>query len=129
MKFIISLSLNLLLLLVFTTAPISYVWACSGKDKCKKETTEHASKSKCEKDCCKKSCSDSKNKKKGCCGGDCSCSVSTLIMADLPKRLSIDKVLLRPVFIVKNDFFFKQIFPKSTFQDIWQPPRAFLSIG
>jgi hypothetical protein len=115
-----------MLLFVFTTVTTTSTWAC-GKENHKKET-QHK-KSKCQKDCCKKSCSDSNNKKKGCCGGDCSCSVSTLIMADLPKQLSINNVLLRPVFIVKSAFFFKQVFPKFTFQDIWQPPRTVLSIG
>lgn len=104
------------------------VWACSGKNKCTKEITEHKAKSKCQKDCCKKPCSDSKNKKKGCCGDDCSCSPIIIVMGDLPNPLSFDDVPFYPVFSIKNAFFYKQAFPKSSIQDILQPPISVLSI-
>lgn len=106
----------------------SSVWACGGKDKCKKETTKHKAKFKCQKDCCKKPCSDSKNKKKGCCGDDCSCSSIITIVGDLPKPLFIDNAHFYPVFNVENAFFYKQVSPKSPIQDILQPPISVRSI-
>lgn len=123
MKFIFSISLNFILLLVFTTTPATSMWAC-GKDKCKKEVAH--TKSTCEKECCKKPPSDSK--KKNCCGGDCSCSVSIAFSADLPKQLPLDTWLSRPVFVLKTVFSYKEAFSKSTIQDIWQPPITSLSI-
>ena len=128
MKFILSISLNIILLFVFTTMTTNSAWACSGKGKCQKETTEHISKSKCKKDCCKKPCSESKKSKKGCCGNDCSCSPTITNIGDLPKPLSIDNVRFYPVFSIKNAFFYKQAFSKSTIQDILQPPITVLSI-
>ena len=110
----------------------SSVWACGGKDKCKKETTEHTNeykskpqskcKSKCQKDCCKKPCSDSKNNKKGCCGDDCSCSPVITIMGDLPIPLFLENARFYAVFNIKNAFFYKQSSSKSAIQDILQPP-------
>jgi hypothetical protein len=124
MKFIISISLNILLLLVFTTAPTTSTWACGG-DKCKKETTEH--KSKCQKDCCKKPSSDSKKNKKGCCGDNCNCSVSITVMADMPTQLPLSiSTNFCPIFIEKRPFFYKRAIIQSTIQDIWQPPITFL---
>ena len=126
MKFILSISLNVLLLLVFTAATTSCAWACGGKDNCKKETTEH--KTKCQKDCCKKEHSDSKKNKKGCCGDDCSCSPIVTIVADLPKVLFTDNANFYPIFCIKNAFFYKQASPESTIQDILQPPISVLAI-
>lgn len=116
-------------------------WACGGKGKCQKEVTEHKTKtkyqkevteqktkSKCPKDCCKKPSSDSKNKKKGCCGDNCSCSSIITIVGDLPKPLSIDDAPFYPVFNVENAFFYKQVSPKSPIQDILQPPISVRSI-
>ncbi|MBL7818922.1 MAG: hypothetical protein JNL70_28235 [Saprospiraceae bacterium] len=125
MKFIVSISLNCILLFVFTTVTTPPIWAC-GKDKCKKESVQHLS--NCQKDCCKKSCSDSKKKKKGCCGGDdCSCSPNLVVIADLPDALPII-LTKRPITIQENSFFFISSFPKSSIQDIWQPPITVLSI-
>ncbi len=126
MKFILSILLNILLLLVFTTVPTTYTWAC-GKDNHKKETSQYRNTSKCQKECCKKSCSNHKNKKKKCCGDNCNCAVSLTVIGDMPTPLQIDNLTIRPVFIVKRAFFFKQSFPKSTVQDIWQPPIIALS--
>ncbi len=124
MKFIVSISLNLILLFVSTTITITSSWAC-GKDNHKKETQYRTS--KCQKDCYQNCCSSSKNKKKKCCGDNCMCSASVMLVADLPKQLTIDNFPTRPVFIVKRAFFFKQAFSKSTIQDIWQPPIIALS--
>jgi hypothetical protein len=127
MKFIFSISLQFLLLLVFTTAPSSRAWACGGQDKCAKETTEH--KAKCQKDCCKKPNSESKKNKKGCCGDNCTCSVSITVMADLPTQLPLSNVpVFCPIFVEKRAFFFKKSVIQSTIQDIWQPPITVLSI-
>lgn len=106
----------------------SSVWACGGKDKCKKETTKHKAKSKCQKDCCKKPCSDSKNNKRGCCGDDCSCSPIVTVMGDLPIPLPIDNARFYHGFSIKNAFFYKEASPKSTIQDILQPPITASSI-
>ena len=125
MKFIVSISLHFMLLFVFTTAPMGHVWAC-GKNKAAKEGVQH--KPKCQKECCKKPCSNSKNKKKGCCGDDCQCAVSVLLLADLPKPFSFFNLSIQPVLIQKNAFFYKQVFSKSTIQDIWQPPITRLSV-
>jgi hypothetical protein len=125
MKFIVSISLHLVLLFVFTTVTTSSAWAC-GNHKPKKETAKAPS--KCAKDCCKIPCSDSKNKKKNCCGDNCTCPVSLTVMADLPKQLLIQAVLIRPVFMVKSVFFYQKTFSKSTVQDIWQPPITVLSV-
>lgn len=126
MKFIVSISLNVMLLLVFTISTTNSAWAC-GKNSHKKETLY--SKSKSQKDCSQNCCSNSENKKKKCCGDNCTCSVSVMLIADLPKQLTIETFSTRPVFIVKRDFFYKQAFSKSTIQDIWQPPITALSIG
>ena len=126
MKFIFSISLNVMLLLVFTVSTTTSAWAC-GKNSHKKET--QYSKPKCQKDCSQNCCSNSKNKKKKCCGDNCTCSVSVMLNADLPKQLTIETYPIRPVFIVKSAFFYKQAFSKSTIQVIWQPPITALSIG
>ncbi len=126
MKFILSISLNIILLFVFTTMTTNSAWAC-GKNNHKKETQYSAS--KCQKECCKKPCSDSKNKKKGCCGdNNCNCPVSLTVMGDLPKLLSFDTIQSRPVFMAKRTFFFKQVLLKSSIQDIWQPPITVLFV-
>ena len=129
MKCVISISFNVMLLLVFTIASPTPAWAC-GKSSHKKEAQYHQSKcpSNCQKECCKKPCADSKNKKKKCCGGDCACSTSTIVIADLPKQFSIDNFLKKPVFISKTVFSYREINSKSTIQDIWQPPITLLSV-
>ena len=126
MKFIVSISLNVMLLLVFTVSTSTSAWAC-GKNCHKKETIDSQPKS--QKGCSQNCCSNSENKKKKCCGDNCTCSVSVMLIADLPKQLAIETFSTRPVFIVKRDFFYKQAFSKSTIQDIWQPPITALSIG
>ena len=126
MKFIVSISLNIMLILVFTVSTTTSAWAC-GKNSHKKET--QYSQPKCQKDCSQNCCSNSKNKKKKCCGGTCQCSVSVMYNADLPKQLTLETYSIRPVFIVKRDFFYKQAFSKSTIQDIWQPPITALPIA
>ncbi len=124
MKFIISISLNLILLFVFTTVATNTAWAC-GKNNHKPEA--QYSKTKCPKNCCTNSCSHSKNKKKNCCGDGCSCSVQIIVMADLPKPITINKVRLRLPLFVKSIFFYEQAFQTSTIQDIWQPPIIVIS--
>ena len=126
MKFIVSISFHVMLLLVFTISTTNPVRAC-GNNCHKKETIN--SKPKCQKDCSRNCCSNSKNKKKKCCGDNCTCSISIMLNADLPKPLTLESYSIRPVFIVKRDFFYKQAFSKSTIQDIWQPPITALSIG
>ena len=123
MKYIISISFNILMLFVFTAAPTNYGWAC-GKVKCSKETVQH--KSKCQKDCCKTPHSNSKTKKKGCCEDNCSCSASITISADLPKYFNIN-LTQRPVPVERSTFFYKQAFQNFSIQDIWQPPITVLS--
>lgn len=116
------------MLLVFTAAPTSYVWACcGGKDKSAKEVTEH--KAKCQKDCCKKQQSPSKNSKKKCCGDNCECAVSIIVIADLSAQppLSILSNFV-PVFVEKRTFSYKRAVVQSTIQDIWQPPMTILSV-
>ena len=125
MKLFFSISPPVLLLLVFTAAPNTTIKAC-GKDKCSKETTQHQS--KCQANCCKKPTSDSKKQKKGCCGDDCTCTVSIMVTADLPQQLPLNNFPIRPAFNVKSVFFYKQVSIKSTIQDIWQPPISLLSI-
>ncbi len=129
MKYAISISLNVVLLLVFTIVTTTPSWAC-GKNSHKKVAQNHHTKksSNCQKECCKKSCGDSKNKKKKCCGGDCSCSTWTIVIADLPKQISIDNFHKKPVFISKTVFLYREINSKSTIQDIWQPPITLLSV-
>jgi hypothetical protein len=140
MKKMMSISLKIVLLLVFTAATYTSAWACD-KSKSKKEIQHTIS--KCQKACCKKSQSSSKSncqsacckkhssdkQKKGCCGdGDCTCSVSITVLADLPKLFILDIQSPLPVFIPKNDFFYKQVFSNSSVNDIWQPPISVLSL-
>lgn len=142
MKKTLSISLKIVLLLVFTTATLNSVWACD-KSKSKKEIqhtvskcqkacckkAQSGSKSNCQSTCCKKQSSDTQKQKKGCCGdGDCSCSVSITVLADLPKLLILDISSSLPVSLFKNDFFYKQVFSNSSVNDIWQPPISVLSI-
>lgn len=118
------------------------MWACD-KSKVKKETQHLAS--KCQKSCCKKqesgtathcksACCDKKatktnHQKKGCCGnGDCQCSISTTVSADLPKFVFPQISIKLPVFNRKNIFSYKQVFINSSINDIWQPPINDLSI-
>jgi hypothetical protein len=128
MKQIFSISLNILLLLVFTATPTSYISAC-GKSKCKKEVVQHTAshqKSTCQKGCCKKT--DSHPKKNKCCGDNCRCSVSITASADMPKQLPII-LSIKSVPIYSHTFFYKQVILQSTIQDIWQPPISVSSIG
>ncbi len=144
MKKLLSISLKIVLLFVFTTATYFSAWACD-KSKAKKEVQhtvskcqkacckkeQSSSKSNCQTACCQKQSSDTQKQKKGCCGdGDCNCncSISTTVLADLPKLLILDFSSPTPVFIFKNDFFYKQVFSTSSVNDIWQPPISVLSI-
>ena len=128
MKYAVSISLNIVLLLVFTIANIVPARAC-GKSNHRNQVQYQQAKcsSNCQKDCCKKSCADSKNKKKKCCG-DCSCSNSITVIADLPKQLPLDNFLKKTVFISKTVFTYIEINSKSTIQDIWQPPITLFSV-
>ena len=129
MKCTISISLNVMFLMVFTTGITTPAWAC-GKSSHKTEAQYHQSKcsSNCQKECCKKSCADSKNKKKKCCGDDCTCSTSITVIADLPKQFPIENFLKKSVFILKPVFSYIEINSKSTIQDIWQPPITLLPV-
>ena len=138
----LSISLKIVLLFVFTTATYMSALACDKSSskkaihptvsKCQKtccKKVQSSSKSNCQSVCCQKHSSDSQKEKKGCCGdGDCSCSVSTTVLADLPKLFILNFSSLSPVFISKNDFFYKQAFTISSITDIWQPPISVLSI-
>ena len=89
---------------------------------------QSSSNSNCQSACCKKQSSDTQKQKKGCCGdGDCSCSVSTTVLADLPKLFVLNIPNPLPVFILKNDFFYKQVSTISSVNDIWQPPISVLT--
>ena len=128
MKQLFSISLNVLLLLVFTATPSSYTWAC-GKSKCKKEDTQQTQshqKPTCQKGCCKKSCSDTK--KKNCCGDNCQCSVSITASADMPKQLPLI-LSIKSSLIHSNSFFYKQVILQSNIKDILQPQISVSSIG
>lgn len=128
MKYAVSISLNIVLLLVFTIANTVPSWAC-GKSNHRSQVQYQQAKcsSNCQKDCCKKSCADSKNKKKKCCG-DCSCSNSITVIADLPKQLPLNHFLKKHVFIFKSGFTYVELNSKPTIQDIWQPPITLLSV-
>lgn len=138
----LSISLKIILLFVFTTATHFPAWACD-KSKTKKEVQHNvskcqkacckkaqpSSKSNCQNTCCNKNSSDKHKQKKGCCGdGDCFCSVSTTVLADLPKLFILDISSSLPVSIFKNDFSYKQVFSNSSVTDIWQPPISVLSL-
>lgn len=130
------------MLFVFATMTITPAWACdkssSKKEvqhtvlKCQKACCQKAQSSShgnCQSACCQKHSSDTQKQKKGCCGdGDCSCSVSITVLADLPKFFILDISSSLPVFILKNAFYYKQVFSKSSIQDIWQPPISVLSL-
>ncbi len=127
MKLIFSISFNILLLLVFTSAPITSTWACGGKDKCAKETKEHTA--KCQKECCKKLKSSSKKSKKNCCGDNCECAIPVITTADIPVQLSLEMSSnFVPVFVEKRRFLYKRVVVQSSIQDIWQPPITVLSV-
>ncbi len=131
MKFLASILLPCALILALGTFPTTSIHACGNKSaSCKKEVTENTTKThaECTKDCCKNPFSDSKSKKKGCCGDNCPCPVSIILFADLPKPLAFS-LSIQPVEIQKNIFFYQQTYPKSTVQDIWQPPITRLSVG
>jgi hypothetical protein len=138
----LSISLKTVLLLVFTTAINTSVWAChkstSKKEvqntvlKCQKACCKKMQsnvKNNCQSVCCKKQSTDKQKEKKGCCGDeDCSCSASTTILADLPKPFILNFSSLEPVFICENDFFYKQVFTITSINAIWQPPISVLSL-
>jgi hypothetical protein len=121
---------------MFTIATNSVAWACGKSNtktvvlttvsKCQKtccNKAQSSSKTNCQSACCSKHLSDSHKQKKGCCGDDnCSCSVSTTVLADLPKPFVLNISNPLPVFVFKNDFFYKQVFTSASFNDIWQPP-------
>lgn len=140
MKKVLFISLKIALLLVFTTTYTS-AWACD-KSKTKKEVkhtdtkcqktccknAQSNSSSNCKNTCCKKQKHSSDIQKKGCCSdGDCTCSVTTNVLADLSKQFILDFPNSLPVFILKNDFFYKQVFSNTSINDIWQPPISVLS--
>jgi hypothetical protein len=142
MKKLLSISLKTVLLLVFTVATYTSVWACD-KSKSKKQVqhtvskcqkscckkVESSSKSNCQSACCTKNSSDKHKQKKGCCGdGDCQCAVSITVLADLPKLFILNILTPLPVFILKNVFFYKQVSTISSVNDIWQPPITVLSL-
>lgn len=113
------------MILAFGLLPTSSLYACSGKKQTCKKEAKHPQ--KCQKDCCKKS-SDPKKKKKGCCGDDdCSCAPNLVVIADLPYQLPI-LFSKEPILIQENSFFFIYSIPKSSIQDIWQPPITILSV-
>lgn len=137
-----TISLNIVLLLFFTVTSNTTMWACD-KSKTKKETQHNTA--KCQKSCCKKhqtgtaincqsACCDKKtnkasHQKKGCCGdGDCQCSISTTVSADLPKLVFPQISIKSPVLNRKTNFLYKQVFTKSSINSIWQPPISDLSI-
>jgi hypothetical protein len=142
MKKLLSISLKIVLLFVFTTATYNFAWACDKSNskkgvqhtvsKCQKaccKKTQTGSESNCQTTCCKKHSSDKQKQKKGCCGdGDCQCSVPITVLADLPKLFILYILNPLPVFISKNDFFYKQVFTNSSVNDIWQPPISVLSV-
>ncbi len=142
MKKLLSISLKTVLLLVFTVATYTSVWACDKSNskkqvqqtvaKCQKACCKKApssSESNCQKACCKKKSADTQKQEKGCCGdGDCQCSVSTTVLADLPKLFVFNISNLSPVFLFENDFHYKQVFTISSINDIWQPPITVLSL-
>lgn len=125
MRFFTAILLPCAMILAFGLLPTTSIYACSGKKEgCKKEV-KHAD--KCQKDCCKKS-SDPKKKKKGCCGGDdCSCSPNLVVIADLIYEFPI-VFSKKPILFHENSFFFISSIPKSTIQDIWQPPISVPSV-
>ena len=135
----LSISLKIVLLFVFTATTYTYAWACDKSNskkevqhtvaKCQKaccKKVQSSSKSNCQSACCTKNSSD--KQKKGCCGdGDCQCAVSTTVLADLPKLFVLNLSNPLPVFILKNDFFYKQVSTISSVNDIWQPPITVLT--
>jgi hypothetical protein len=131
MKNWISISLHLLLWLVFLATPASEVYAC-GKNCCSKsETIENQSikevkSSKCGSDCAKK-CQHSHNKdsKKGC-GDDCNCSISVIIVADLIPKIVL-QFRFQTIFIENHLFLYQQACPKPVIHAVWQPPITHLS--
>ena len=129
------------MLLVLTATTYS-AWACDKSNSkkevqhtiskcqkacCKKE--QSSSKDDCQNACCTKHSSDSQKQKKGCCGnGDCTCSVSITVLADLPKLFVLNIPTPLPVPLFKNDFLYKQVSTISSVNDIWQPPISVLSL-
>jgi hypothetical protein len=142
MKKLLSISPKIVLLLVFTAATHTSAWACDKSNskkevqhtvsKCQKaccKKVKSSSKTNCQNTCCTKHSSDKHKEKKGCCGdGDCSCSVSITVLADLPKLFVLNIPTPLPVFLLKNVFFYKQVSTISSVNDIWQPPISVLSV-
>ena len=125
MRFFTAILLPCAMIFVLGLLPTSSIQACNGKKQAHK--TQVKCSSKCQKNCCKKLCSDPKKKKKGCCGDDCSCAPNLVVLADLPNVLPI-YLSKRRIIIEKSTFFYKNSFPISTIQDIWQPPITVFSI-
>lgn len=121
--------MNLLLLLLINVATTTPLWACGKKHPEQKQYAQ-AKKcaNKCQKACCKKLTEDSKSEKKKCCGGDCTCSNSITIIADLPNQLPIDSFINKTVYLSETSFFYKSAFTKYSIRDIWQPPITLYSI-
>ncbi len=136
------ISLNFALLMFFTLISQADLSAC---DKTKPHNVKQHIASKCSKTCCKKNLSSSsincksaccdkhtahsKKTKNGCCGeGNCSCSFSTTVSADLPQLYFPYISILLPVLNRKTKFSYKQVFTKSSIQTIWQPPISAHSI-
>ena len=125
MRFFTAILLPCAMIIVLGLLPTSSIQACNGKKQAHNKEVKNAK--KCEKDCCKKPCSDPKKKKKGCCGDNCQCPPNLVILADLPYELPIS-LSKRPIIIEKSIFFYKNSFPISTIQDIWQPPITVFSL-
>ena len=125
MRFFTAILLPCAVLLVFGLLPTSSIQACGSKKQAQKSEVKHPQ--KCEKDCCKKPCSDPKKKKKGCCGDNCQCAPNLIVLADLPNTMPI-LLSKRAIIIEKNTFFYKKSFSTTTIQDIWQPPITVFSL-
>jgi hypothetical protein len=131
MKNWISISLHLLLWLVFLATPASDAYAC-GKTCCSKpETIENQpikqeESSKCGSECAQK-ChhSHKKDSKKGC-GDDCNCSTTVVMVADLPQKINF-VFYFKTNFVEKCFFLYQQACSKSVIYAVWQPPITFLA--
>ncbi len=125
MRYFTVILLPCAMILALGLFPTSSIYACHSKKQVCKQEVKHAD--KCQKKCCNKPCSSPQKNKKDCCGGNCSCSPNLVVIADLPNALPIF-LSKRPILIQENSFYFISSFPKSSIQDIWQPPINVLSI-
>lgn len=130
------ISLNIVLLLFFTLTNNTTMWACD-KNKTQKEVQyifpkcqklcckEHQTEASanCQSACCSEETTKTSKQKKSCCGdGDCQCSISTTVSAELPKLVFPQISIKSPVLNRKTCFLYKQGFTKSSLNSIWQPP-------